>query len=81
MAIIKHKNNQDLENIKKQTIKTFKDIGFKITMEIGMTKCNFLDITLDLTNNCHMPYRKENFPVRYISSNSNHPTIIKKNLP
>ena len=81
LAIIKHKNNQDLENIKKQTIKTFKDIGFKITMEIGMTKCNFLDITLDLANNCYMPYRKENSSIRYISSDSNHPKIIKKNLP
>ena len=46
-----------------------------------MTKCNFLDITLDLTNNCYTPYRKENSSTRYINFNSNHPTIIKKNLP
>ena len=46
-----------------------------------MTKCNFLDITLDLANKCHMPYKKENSSVIYINKNSNHPTTIKKNLP
>jgi len=28
-----------------------KDIGFKITIDTGGTICNFLDVTLDLTNN------------------------------
>ena len=60
LAIIKYKNNQDLENIKKQTIKIFKDIGFSITIDIGMTRCNSLDMTLDLANSCYMPYRKKN---------------------
>ena len=46
-----------------------------------MTKCNFLDITSDLANSSYMPYRKENSLTRYINFNSNHPTIIRKNLP
>ena len=46
-----------------------------------MTKCNFLDIIIDLTNNSYTPYIKENSLTRYINFNSNHPTIIKKNLP
>ena len=45
LAIIKYKNNQDLENIKKQTVKIYKDIDFRITIDIGMTTRNFLDIT------------------------------------
>ena len=57
LAIIKCKNNQELENKKKRTIKIIKDIGFSITIDVGMTKYNFLDITLDLTNKCHMPYK------------------------
>ena len=80
LAIIKYKNKQDLENIKKQTIKIFKDIGFSITIDTGMTRCNFLNITLDLANSCYMPYRKENSSIRYIIFNSNHPTIIREKL-
>ena len=81
VAIIEHKNNQHLENMKKKTIKIFKDIGFKITIDTGATKCNFLDVTLDLSNNEFKPYKKENTEIRYINNNSNHPKIIKKNLP
>ena len=81
LGIIRCINNQHLENKKKRTIKIIKDIGFNITIDVGMTKCNFLDITLDLANKCHMPYKKENSSVIYINKNSNHPTTIKKNLP
>ena len=81
LAIIERKNNQSLENIKKKTIKLFSDIGFKITIDVGSTICNFLDTTLDMTNNLYKPYRKENSEVRYINNKSNHPKIIKKNLP
>ena len=56
----------------------FKYIDFNIIIDIEMTRCNYLDITLDIANSCYMPYRKENFSIRYIS---NHPTIIRKNLP
>ena len=41
----------------------------------------FLDTTLDMINNLYKPYRKENSEVRYINNKSNHPKIIKKNLP
>ena len=46
-----------------------------------MTRCNFLDITLDLRNIFHMPYKKENSSIKYINKSSNHPMIIKNNLP
>ena len=81
LAIIKYKNNQDFENIKKQTIEIFKNIGSSITIDIRMTRCNFLDNTLDLANSCYMPYRKKNFSTIYINFNSNHPTITRRNLP
>ena len=81
LAIINVKNNQELERIKKQTIKIFKDIGFKITIDIGATSCNFLDIALDIANNEYKPYHKEKLKIKYIDQNSNHPYIIKKNLP
>ena len=81
LAIIRCNNNQEFENKKKRTIKIIKDIGFSITIDVGMTRYNFLDITLDLTNKCHMPYKKENSSIKYINRNSNHPMTIKNNLP
>ena len=81
LAIINRKNNQELERLKKNTIKTFNELGFKITIDIGTTKCNFLDISLDTSNNTFKPYQKENSSIKYINNFSNHPSIIKKNLP
>ena len=81
LAIIERKSNQFLDNIKKKTIKLFNNIGFKITIDVGKNICNFLDTTLDMTNNLYKPYHKENSEVRYINNKSNHPKIIKKNLP
>ena len=69
LAIIKRPNNQQLEKLKKNTIKCFKNIGFDITISVGTNKCNFLDLTLDLSNNLYMPYRKENACIKYITNN------------
>ena len=49
-----------LEKIKKDSIRIFKEIGFNITIEVGLAKCNFLDISLDISRNEYKPYRKEN---------------------
>ena len=42
---------------------------------------HLLDTTLNLTDNKYKPYSKEDSNVRYIHKKSNHPIIIKKNLP
>ena len=55
LAIIERKNNQTLENTKKKTIKLFSEIGFKITIDIGATTCNFLDTTLSRTDDEYKP--------------------------
>ena len=81
LATIKRKNNQTSENTKKKTIKLFNEIGLKITIDISTTTCNFLDTTLNLTDDEYKPYRKENSDVKYINKKSNHPIVIKKNLP
>lgn len=70
-----------LERLKKKLIKRMKDIGFKITIDIGNIKTNFLDITLDLYRDTFRPYRKPNSCISYISNLSNHPTYIKRALP
>ena len=45
-------------------------MSIKITINVGTTVWNFLDITLNLTNNIYKPYRKENSEVRRINNKS-----------
>ena len=81
LAIIEQKNNQTLENTKKRIIKLFNKIGFEITIDISIITCYFLDKTQNLTDDEYKPYRKENSDFKYINKKSNHPIVIKKNLP
>ena len=53
------------------------DIGFKITLEIGAQITNILDVTLNLSNNTHRPYRKPNSLLNFINISSDHPYHIK----
>ena len=43
-----------------------------------MRQVDFLNITLDLTNDIYKPYKKPNNKTLYVNSKSNHPpTVIK----
>ena len=44
-------------------------------------KVNFLDATLNLNTGTYRPYMKTNTNLLYISSLSNHPPTILKNIP
>ena len=57
------------------------EIGFRITIDVGQMKTNFLDVTLDLSKGSYSPFRKPNSKILYINSKSNHPMHIKKALP
>ena len=69
------------EKTKKRIIKAMSKIGFEITIDIGNTTSNFLDISLNLTLNTYWPFTKPNAKTTYINNGSNHPKIIRKNLP
>ena len=70
-----------IEQIKKKIIQLFKSNGLAIEMGNTSTKTEFLDIMLDLGKQTYEPYNKPNHKIKYIDSRSNHPAIIKKNLP
>jgi hypothetical protein len=42
---------------------------------------DFLDVTFNLSNSCHKPYRKPNNEPLYINVGSNHPNNVIKQLP
>ena len=66
--------------IKKQVSNIFKKIRLKIKIEVGIKKVDFLDATLDLKNDRHLPFRKPNDTPIYINKSSNHPKHITENL-
>ena len=72
---------REMERIKKEICKVFRDNGLKITVEANTTKVNFLDVTLDLRSGKFYPYIKEgNIPL-YVHKESNHPPSILRNIP
>ena len=71
----------EIEKIKKELCKIFRDNDLKITVEANKTKVKFLDVTLDLRSGKYWPYTKEgNIPL-YVHRKSNHPPSILKNIP
>ena len=52
--------------MRKNIIKTFKDIGFAIDVETSLKIADFLDITFNLNNGTYRPYKKPNDLLLYI---------------
>ena len=69
------------ERKRKQLFKVMSEIGFKITLDLGKQKANFLDVTLNLSDGTFRPYRKPNSLINFININSDHPKQVKKSLP
>ena len=74
-------NTQELDDMRKKIIKTFKKLGFRITAECGMKSTDFLDIVLELDSGSYRPYRKPEQDIKYIHVHSNHPKHIKDQIP
>ena len=70
-----------VEQKKKQLSKLFQTFGLKVTAESNLKQTDFLDILFDLGNSSYKPFRKSNELPLYIHVDSNHPKIIKQNLP
>ena len=72
---------RSVDKLRKDVVKLFQEMGLAVTTEINMRSTDFLDVTLNLEDGSHRPYRKDNKIPVYIDSRSNHPPIVKKNLP
>ena len=72
---------RSVDKLRKDVVKLFQEMGLPVTTEINMRSTDFLDVTLNLEDGSHRPYRKDNKIPVYIDSRSNHPPIVKKNLP
>ena len=81
LAIIKSKSTRLLDKTRKELHKIFEQFDVKITAEVNLNVVNFLDVTFDLNNAKHKPYRKPNDDPLYINRHSNHPPSITRQLP
>ena len=68
-------------SIQKKIIRIFKFLGFKIEISSNIKIANFLDITLNLSDNSYRPFLKTNQYPSYINVNTNHPSSIIKQIP
>lgn len=81
LAVFKNVSGTQIERIKKDFQKIFKNHGLDITIECNMTQVNYLDVTLDLVDSSYRPYHKPDNETNYIHKNSNHPPNIIKQIP
>ena len=81
LPIIKSKSDRLQDKTRKELHKTFEQFDLKIIAEVNLNVVNFFDVTFDLNNAKHKPYRKPNDDQLYINRHSNHPPNITRQLP
>ena len=81
LAILEATSGPETDRIRKEIEKLFKDHHLHITTELGLIQTDFLDVTFNLKSGKYWPYRKPNDQPLYINAGSNHPPMIKKQLP
>ena len=78
---LRNVNEEKMGCARKNVIKLFKEVGFKIEIQAHLKKVNFLDVTFNLANGTYRPYQKSNESLLYINTSSNHPPKVIKQLP
>ena len=76
LALIEGTSLRLADKARKDLCSAFQELGLKITAEINYKVVNFLDVTLNLTNESYKSYRKPNNELLYIHKESNHPPSI-----
>ena len=66
-------NKLNIDRIRKNVMKTFKELGFKIEIKTNLKISDFLDVMFNLTKDTYQPYKKPNDPLQYVNTSSNHP--------
>ena len=81
LIFLRNVDGQKMDRVKKNVIKIFKEVGFKIEIQTHLKIVNFLDVTFNLANGTYRPYKKANESLLYINTSSNHPPQVIKQLP
>ena len=78
---IQNSKSPNSSRIQKKIIRAFKFLGFKIEVSSNNKIDNFLDVTLNLSNNTFKLFLKTDPYPSYINVNSNHLKTIIKQVP
>ena len=81
LTSLRNSNGSLTSKIQKKVIRAFKYIGLKIDISFDLKIVNFLDVTLNLTENSYKPFSKTNAIPTYINIGSDHPASIVKQIP
>ena len=81
LVIVRNLTGPQTDKTRKDIIKIFKEIGFKIKIKTNLKHVDFLDVTFNLNNSTYQPYKKEDYQLLYINTSSNHPPSIIKQTP
>ena len=78
LALFHRTTDKEMDNIRKDFIKIFKELDLRITIETNLKIVNFLDVTLDLNTWKFKPYNKlNNKPICTSTTNQTIPKYIK----
>ena len=66
-------NKLNIDRIRKNVMKIFKELGFKIEIKTNLKISDFLDVMFNLTKDTYRPHKKPNDPLHYVNTSSNHP--------
>ena len=80
LVLLRNASGPQSERTRKDITREFKKQGLNISISTNLKICNFLDVTLNLTDGTYYPYRKPNNETLYIDRNSKHPPTIIKHL-
>ena len=69
------------EKLKQKIVEVFNKNGLKVTITANLKRMEFLDVLLNLEDGTFRPYIKPGDKPVYVSSLSNHPPGILKNIP
>ena len=81
LVVLRDATGSAADRARKEICRIFKDLGLKITIDVGMKVVNYLDVTLNLADGTYRPYRKPNDTPMYVHTLSNHPPTIIKQIP
>ena len=80
LALSYNTNGPEQDRLRKDVIRVFQELGFRVTIDVNLKVVNFLDVTLDLDRGKYMPYRKPNDRLSFINVGSSHPPFVFKNM-
>ena len=58
LILLRNTTGPKMDRIRKDVIKTFKDVGFKIHIKTNLKIVDFFDATFNLSNGTYKPYKK-----------------------